>query len=176
MLWWVLIAWSVIRLLRDDEPRWWVAIGLFAGLGLQTKYSIAFELVGVLVGVLLTDARRYVTSGWFWAGGATALLIFAPNLAGSSGTTSFPTISCKVSTRATSMRDARTASCAISSSSMPTCLRRRSGSRVWSRTSAIARYRMLAWMYVVPLLLFLFAQGRFYYTSARIPCCWPWGP
>jgi 4-amino-4-deoxy-L-arabinose transferase-like glycosyltransferase len=80
MLWWVLVAWSVIRLLCDDDPRWWVAIGLFAGLGLQTKYSIAFELLGVLADVLLTDARRYLTSRWLWIGGAVALLAFAPNL------------------------------------------------------------------------------------------------
>jgi hypothetical protein len=31
------------------------------------------------------------------------------------------------------------------------------------------RYRMLAWMYAVPLLLFLVAKGRFYYVSGAYP-------
>ncbi|WP_458789131.1 glycosyltransferase family 39 protein [Dyella jiangningensis] len=71
---WVLIAWCVIHLRRDEEPRWWLAIGAIAGLALQTKYSIAFELAGVLVGMQLTDARRHLANAWFWAGGGVALL------------------------------------------------------------------------------------------------------
>ena len=27
-LWWVLICWCVIRLLKTDNPRWWLAIGV----------------------------------------------------------------------------------------------------------------------------------------------------
>lgn len=169
MLWWVLIAWSVIRLLRDDNPRWWVAIGLFAGLGMQTKYSIAFELVGVLVGVLLTDARRFLTSRWLWAGVAVALLVFAPNLVwlirhdfisyhflqgihardvGQGRADGF-------------LRDQFLINANLCAA--PVWI---AGLVGYFRTR---RFRMLAWMYVVPLLLFMLAQGRFYYVSAAYP-------
>src|SRR5208282_2583246 len=51
MLWWVLIAWFTIRLLKSENPRWWLAIGAAVGLGLLTKYSIVFYIAGILTGV-----------------------------------------------------------------------------------------------------------------------------
>lgn len=169
LLWWVLIAWSVIRLLRDDEPRWWVAIGVFAGLGLQTKYSMAFELTGVLAGVLLTDARRYVMNGWFWAGGAIALLLFTPNLVWLIRH-DFISYHFLQSIHARDVHEGRADG----------FLRGQflSNANLFAAPVWLAglfgyfkdrRYRMLAWMYLVPLLLFLFAQGRFYYTCGAYP-------
>ena len=55
-LWWVLIAYGVIRLLKSENPRWWLAIGTVTGLGLMTKYAIVFYLAGLLGGFLLTSA------------------------------------------------------------------------------------------------------------------------
>lgn len=169
MLWWVLIAWSAIRLLRDDDPRWWVAIGLFAGLGLQTKYSIAFELVGVLAGVLLTDARRYLASRWLWMGAAVALLVFAPNLLWLARH-DFISYHFLQSIHARDINAGRANGFLrdqflINANlfAAPVWL---AGLVGYFRTR---RYRMLAWMYVVPLLLFLFMQGRFYYVSAAYP-------
>ena len=169
LLWWVLIAWSVIRLLRDDEPRWWVAIGLLAGLGLQTKYSIAFELAGVLVGVLLTDARRHVTSGWFWTGGGIALLLFAPNLIWLVRH-DFISYHFLQSIHARDVHQGRADGFLRDQFLINANL---FAAPVWL-AGLLAyfterRYRMLAWMFVVPLLLFLFAQGRFYYTCGAYP-------
>src|SRR3954463_5488851 len=79
LLWWVLIAWFTIRLLKTENPRWWLAIGAAVGVGLLTKYSIVFYIAGILTGVVLTNARRFLSNKWFWAGIALALLIFLPN-------------------------------------------------------------------------------------------------
>ncbi len=78
-LWWVLAAYFVVRLLKSEDPRWWLAIGVTVGIGLLTKYSIVFYIAGILAGVVLTSARRYLASIWFWSGIAIALLIFLPN-------------------------------------------------------------------------------------------------
>ena len=169
MLWWVLIAWSVIRLLRDHDPRWWIAIGLFAGLGLQTKYSIAMELMGVLAGVLLTDARRYLTNRWFWAGGAVALLVFAPNLA---WLVRHDFISYRFlqSIHARDVNQGRADGFLrdqfLINANLVAAPVWIAGLVGYFRTR---RYRMLAWMYVVPLLLFMLLRGRFYYVSAVYP-------
>jgi hypothetical protein len=169
MLWWVLIAWSAIRLLRDDDPRWWVAIGLFAGLGLQTKYSIAFELVGVLAGVLLTDARRHLTSSWLWAGVAVALLVFAPNLVWLARH-DFISYRFLQSIHVRDVNEGRADGFLRDQFLINANL---FATPVWI-TGLVGyfrarRYRMLAWMYVVPLLLFMLLQGRFYYVSAAYP-------
>lgn len=169
MLWWVLIAWSAIRLLRDDDPRWWMAIGLFAGLGLQTKYSIAFELLGVLVGVLLTDARRYLMNRWFWVGGAVALLVFAPNLV---WLVRHDFISYRFlqGIHARDVNEGRADGFLRDQFLINANL---FAAPVWIAGLLgylrARRYRMLAWMYVVPLLLFMLLRGRFYYVSAAYP-------
>lgn len=169
MLWWVLIAWCVIRLRRDDEPRWWLAIGLVAGLGLQTKYSIAFALMGVLAGVVLTDARRYFRSGWFWAGGAVALVVFVPNLAWLIRH-DFVSYHFLQGIHARDVHQGRAEGFLRDQFLLNANL---FAAPVWlAGLVAYARsprYRMLAWMYVVPVLLFLLAQGRFYYTCAVYP-------
>ena len=79
-LWWVLIAYFVIRLLKTENPRWWLAIGAVMGMGFETKYTMAFYASGIMGGLVLTRARRYLLSGWFWAGMALTLVIFLPNL------------------------------------------------------------------------------------------------
>jgi hypothetical protein len=79
-LWWVLIAYFIIRLLKTDNPRWLLAIGAVIGVGLMTKYTMLFLVAGILVGLLLTPARRFLGSRWFWGGVALAFLIFLPNL------------------------------------------------------------------------------------------------
>ncbi|WP_458071244.1 glycosyltransferase family 39 protein [Rhodanobacter sp. BL-MT-08] len=169
LLWWVLIAWCTIRLLRDDEPRWWMAIGVFAGLGMQTKYSITFELAGVLVGLLLTDARRYVANRWFWAGGAIALLIFAPNLVWLIRH-DFISYHFLQGIHARDVHQGRAEGFLRDQILL--------GANLFAAPVWLAglfayfkdrRYRMLAWMYVVPIALFLLARGRFYYTGGAYP-------
>ena len=64
-LWWILIAWFTVRLLKSNDPRWWLAIGAAIGMGLETKYAIAFLIAGVFAGVVLSQARRYLRSKWY---------------------------------------------------------------------------------------------------------------
>src|SRR4030095_8783316 len=47
-LWWVLTAYLVLRLLNSDDPRWWLAIGASIGIGMMTKYTMAFFVAGLV--------------------------------------------------------------------------------------------------------------------------------
>lgn len=80
MLWCVALAWCFVRRANSDRQDWWLLAGAVAGLGLMTKYSMAFYLCGLVVGILLTPARRLVDERRFWQGAALALIIFLPNL------------------------------------------------------------------------------------------------
>jgi Dolichyl-phosphate-mannose-protein mannosyltransferase len=79
-LWWILLAYFLVRLIESDDARWWLGIGAAIGLGVETKYAIAFFVAGVVVAVLVTPLRRHLRSPWLWAGAALSLAIAAPNL------------------------------------------------------------------------------------------------
>jgi 4-amino-4-deoxy-L-arabinose transferase-like glycosyltransferase len=80
LLWWVVVAYGVISLLKTNDARWWLAIGAAIGLGMLTKLTMGFLVAGLVAGVLLTPARHSLKSLWLWAGVAVSLLIFLPNL------------------------------------------------------------------------------------------------
>ena len=42
-VWWVLMAYLMMRLLKSHDPRWWLGIGAVIGLGMMTKYTMAFR-------------------------------------------------------------------------------------------------------------------------------------
>ena len=77
---WMALLWLVARLLRTDEPRWWLAYGAVAGLALWNKHLPALLTVTVLVGLVLGRRWRLLRTPWLLAGGALALAIAAPNL------------------------------------------------------------------------------------------------
>ncbi len=77
---WTACALVVVRIVKTADQRLWLLFGLLAGLGLQTKYSMAVYGFGLVVGVLLSPERRAFAKPWIWLGGAVALLVFLPNL------------------------------------------------------------------------------------------------
>lgn len=77
---WIACVWCIVRAINRDDPRYWIWFGVFTGLGMQTKYGIAFFVVAVVVGLVLTPERRFLITKQFWIGAAIAFLIFLPNL------------------------------------------------------------------------------------------------
>lgn len=79
-LFWAACAYVLIRILKYGESRLWPLFGLVAGLGLMNKHSTLAFGFAVVAGLAVTRARRQFLNPWLWAGGALALLIFAPNI------------------------------------------------------------------------------------------------
>ncbi len=77
---WLFCAYAIIRIIRDHNERWWIAIGLVAGLALLTKYMLAFWLVALGIGLLATPARLSFARPYLYLGAALALLIVLPNV------------------------------------------------------------------------------------------------
>jgi|HubBroStandDraft_3_1064219.scaffolds.fasta_scaffold09359_1 hypothetical protein len=80
-LFWTGAAWLVLRIVRDDRPRLWLAVGAVAGLGMLNKESMAFFLVALGAALLASRERRQLRSPWLWLGGLLALALYLPNLA-----------------------------------------------------------------------------------------------
>ncbi len=51
-LWGVTVAYLLVRLLKLEDPRWWVPIGAILGIGMETRYTMGFLALGVAGSVL----------------------------------------------------------------------------------------------------------------------------
>jgi Dolichyl-phosphate-mannose-protein mannosyltransferase len=81
-LWWALATLLVVRLLgARADPRWWLAVGVVCGVGLETKWTMALLGLGLAAGLAAApDGRRHLRSPWLAAGVAVALVLWLPNL------------------------------------------------------------------------------------------------
>jgi len=167
---WMLTAYFVIRLLRTEDPRWWIAIGASIGFGLMSKYSILFLVTGLLAGMVLTDARRSFRSRWFWYGVATALLIFLPNIIWQAQH-AFISLDFLKHIHARDVRIGRTQNFLPEQRNFlllaaPLFF---AGLYFYLIAPVGKRFRAVAWMYLVPLMLFVIAKGRSYYLAPAYP-------
>jgi hypothetical protein len=77
---WMGCVWLVIRAINLNDARYWLWFGVLAGFGFENKYSIAFLLLGLLVGVALTPHRHFLQSRYLWLGVLACAVIALPNL------------------------------------------------------------------------------------------------
>jgi hypothetical protein len=168
-LWWVLIAYFVVRLLKSDDPRWWLPIGAVVGLGMLTKYTMGFYVAGIVGGVLLTRSRRFLLAPWLWAGVGLSILIFLPNLTWQIRH-NFISLQFLQHIHARDVGEGRANGFLPGQFLICTNL---FAAPVWIAGLIgyfrSRRYRMLAWMYMIPFALFLLGKGRDYYLGAAYP-------
>ena len=77
---WMALLWVTARLLRTDDPRWWIAFGAIAGVALWNKHLPVLLAITVVAGLALARRRRLLLTPWLPAGGLLAVLIVLPNL------------------------------------------------------------------------------------------------
>ncbi|MDE2264699.1 MAG: glycosyltransferase family 39 protein, partial [Alphaproteobacteria bacterium] len=73
--------WTLAKVVENKDGRWWLAVGVAAGLGLLSKYSAFFLGLGTLAWLVSSPPmRRWLLSPWPYLGAVLSLLLFAPNL------------------------------------------------------------------------------------------------
>jgi hypothetical protein len=80
-----LAAWTfailfVLRSVVHGRPRYWLAVGFVAGIGLENKDLILLFGIALGIGLLATSARSALATRWPWIGGGVALVLWSPNL------------------------------------------------------------------------------------------------
>lgn len=168
-VWWVVIAYLTIRLLKSQNPHWWWAVGAAAGFGLMTKYTICFLIVGLFIGFLLSPARRLLLAWQFVGGVLIAFFIFLPNLLWQLRhdfiTYHFLQF---IHARDVGQQDAngfwiKQFFVCANLFAAPLWI---AGLWCYLRST---RYRPLAFMYLFPMILLVFSKGKYYYLAASYP-------
>lgn len=169
-LMWTLVAYFVTKLLRTEDPRWWLAIGAAIGFGMLTKYTMGAFAVSVAIGVVFTDARRYLRSKWLWMGVALSLLIFLPNAIWQAQH-KFISLEFLKHIHERDVRIGRTKDflpdqVVFTLFALPIAV-----AGLWSClfSPRLKRFRIIGWMYVMALVVFYVAKGRGYYMGATYP-------
>jgi 4-amino-4-deoxy-L-arabinose transferase-like glycosyltransferase len=79
---WTLALYALIRLCREDRPRWWLLLGAALGAGLLTKFSAAFIGLALLLALLATERRAWLRRPWPWLAALLALALGSPGFVG----------------------------------------------------------------------------------------------
>lgn len=80
VLFWLMVAHTIVTLCRRNDPRWWLVVGVLSGVALLNKHTTLFLGTGIAVGLVLTPRQRDLATPWPWVGGAVAMAIVVPNL------------------------------------------------------------------------------------------------
>ncbi|HET6928846.1 MAG TPA: glycosyltransferase family 39 protein [Candidatus Acidoferrum sp.] len=167
---WVLAAFFLVRLLKTSNPHYLPLVGASVGLGLLAKYTMLFFAVGVLAGLLFSDARKYFRTIWPWLGLLISLLLVAPNFLWQAQH-HFVTYDFLRFLHQRDVAEGLTRSFLPDQLEMTLlcfplwlaglyfCLRARDG----------RNFRALGWAFLVTLLLFVIAKGRGYYLAPAYP-------
>lgn len=169
---WMGCAYFAILAIKRNEPHYWLWFGVVAGLGLEEKYSIAFFLIAMVAGLLLTEQRRFLLNKWIWLGGMAAFLVFLPNLLWNTYY-HWPFLQLMHNIR-TEHRDVVLPAgqyffqqvLMVSPATAPIWIAGLLALLLWPR---LKPYRMLGWCYLVCYAIFFALHGKNYYLSPIYP-------
>jgi Dolichyl-phosphate-mannose-protein mannosyltransferase len=171
-LWGVTVTYLLVRLLKTDDPRWWLPIGGFIGLGMETRYTMGVLALGVVGGVLLTPARRFLRSGWLWAGVGLSILFFLPNIIWQAQH-HFVSREFLSYLHARDLRQGRYdgffAEQLLGCVNVATAPLAALGLWFYLFHREGKRYRLLGWVFVVSFAIFAVVRSRSYYTAPLYP-------
>ena len=77
---WTLAIFFIFKLIKTENPKYWVSIGVVLGISFLTKYSVLFLVTGFFIVFLFFQQRKLLFSWWLLAGILVGLLIILPNI------------------------------------------------------------------------------------------------
>jgi hypothetical protein len=71
---------TLVRFLRSGNKRYWIVLGLIAGVACITKMTILFLGPGFFAALLVSKYRKDLLTPWPWLGGALCVVVVTPYL------------------------------------------------------------------------------------------------
>jgi 4-amino-4-deoxy-L-arabinose transferase-like glycosyltransferase len=167
---WVAASFALVRLLRTGDERWWLGVGAACAFGLLAKTTIVIWALGLVVGLLVTPARRHLRSRMLLLG----LLIAA--------IAALPFVIFQLQHGAPFLEFTQNMNERTGGAEQPIfvpgqlILAGPAAAFVWIpglwvlfRRDTFSRYRAFGWAYVVAFVLLLASAGKTYYLLPAYP-------
>ena len=168
---WTGMAYALVRVVHG-EPRWWLAFGAIAGVGLENKDTVLVWGFAVVVALALLPERRLLASRWFLLGGAVALALWLPNLVWMAQH-HFPHLEQLANIRRNGRNVALSPLAFVGQQLLlvnPVAAPVWLGGLAWLAAGNAGRqYRALALAYLIALLALTATNGRVYYLASAYP-------
>ncbi len=172
---WTLIAYSLIRFVQTKENKWLYLFGLSVGIGMMSKYSVAFYTVSILAGLLLTRQRIVFKNRHFWYACAIACIIILPNIYWQY-TASFPVIHHMKELQETQLKYIDPVSFLGDQILMNLpCFFIWIAGLAYVFFSKESKYRFIGFAYIFVIILLLAGHGKNYYSLGVYPPLFAFG-
>ncbi|MBL7644578.1 MAG: glycosyltransferase family 39 protein [Candidatus Hydrogenedentes bacterium] len=172
---WLVAAHLLVTIEIRNGGRWWLAFGAVCGLALLNKHTTLFLGTGVAVGLIMTHRRRDLQTPWPWLGGVVALLIFLPNLVwqyrNDWATLEFVR---NINAEVMDSRLVFVLGQFVLMNLLSWCVLG-AGLIFYFRDPVGRRHRMLAWIFVVVLVVLLILRSKVYYLLPAYPLLYAGG-
>jgi len=169
-LFWLLGTWAMVGLLRSENRKWWLILGIIFGLGFLNKYSIVFPALAFVIGLSLTKQRFLFRTRWLLFGAVAAFLIMLPNLLWQFNH-NWPVVHHMTQLRDSQLIHVRLSDFLIMQAFMifpalPVFL---AGLFYVLFDKSAQRFRSMGFTYLVLLILLIILSGKSYYTLGIYP-------
>jgi hypothetical protein len=77
---WLVLLWLAARVLRTEDPRWWIAFGTVAGLAMWNKDLVPLLAFALVAGLAIDRRWGLLITWWLPAGALAALVVASPTL------------------------------------------------------------------------------------------------
>jgi tetratricopeptide (TPR) repeat protein len=75
---WVAVIFLLVKILKKENPKLWIPVGILLGFGLLNKMTILFLGLAIFISLWLVPQRTQFKGKWIWVGGVIALIFSIP--------------------------------------------------------------------------------------------------
>ena len=170
VLFWTLAVFYLLKWINTRDDRWWWAVGVSIGLGMLNKYMLLFLGAAAIPAFLLTSDRKVLLTKGPWHAVFIAAVITLPNIWWQ-WQYDFPALAHMQELRETQLENVKPMNFLLDQ-----LLFHGPGVLIWGggliwllRARAGERYRVLGWLFLAVVALFLVMSGKSYYTIGAYP-------
>lgn len=172
---WTMMAYTIVRFIQTEKNSWLYILGISMGLGMNSKYSVAFFIISILLAAIITRQRKIFFNKHLYFACLIGLLIFLPNLIWQFDH-HFPVILHMEELKKTQLQYINPKGFLTDQLLMNiSCFFIWIAGLYFAVFKEKGRYRIFAWAYLFVILLLLYFQGKSYYSLGIYPVLFAFG-